>query len=123
MSSGVLREDDARHTAPQALQRSDHDHSVASEATDHLLAAGRAAGAPALRGAELWGLSMGPHGRAGAERGGSSRSRPAGVAAGGGGGLLYLERAVTTIEWGEGLALRYGGFYGPGTSVSLARML
>ncbi|HEY6696254.1 MAG TPA: NAD(P)-dependent oxidoreductase, partial [Solirubrobacteraceae bacterium] len=33
---------------------------------------------------------------------------------------LYLERAVTTIEWGEGLALRYGGFYGPGTSISLA---
>ena len=35
-------------------------------------------------------------------------------------GLLYLEKAVTTIDWGEGLALRYGGFYGPGTSTSLA---
>src|SRR5829696_4002919 len=35
-------------------------------------------------------------------------------------GYLYLEQAVTTIEWGEGLALRYGGFYGPGTSLSLA---
>jgi nucleoside-diphosphate-sugar epimerase len=35
-------------------------------------------------------------------------------------GLLYLEEAVTTIEWGEGLVLRYGGFYGPGTSVSRA---
>ena len=34
-------------------------------------------------------------------------------------GYLYLERAVTSIEWGEGLALRYGGFYGPGTSISL----
>jgi len=34
--------------------------------------------------------------------------------------MLYLEQAVTRIEWGEGLALRYGGFYGPGTSVSLA---
>jgi nucleoside-diphosphate-sugar epimerase len=34
--------------------------------------------------------------------------------------ILYLERAVTTIEWGEGLVLRYGGFYGPGTSLSLA---
>jgi nucleoside-diphosphate-sugar epimerase len=32
--------------------------------------------------------------------------------------ILYLEKAVTTIEWGEGLALRYGGFYGPGTSMS-----
>jgi nucleoside-diphosphate-sugar epimerase len=28
---------------------------------------------------------------------------------------------VTRIEWGEGLALRYGGFYGPGTSISRAR--
>ena len=35
-------------------------------------------------------------------------------------GLLYLEQAVTTIEWGDGLALRYGGFYGPGTAISLA---
>jgi nucleoside-diphosphate-sugar epimerase len=35
--------------------------------------------------------------------------------------ILHLERAVTTIEWGEGLALRYGGFYGPGTSISLAQ--
>ena len=32
----------------------------------------------------------------------------------------HLERAVTTIEWGEGLALRYGGFYGPGTTISRA---
>jgi nucleoside-diphosphate-sugar epimerase len=35
-------------------------------------------------------------------------------------GILHLERAVTTIEWGEGLVLRYGGFYGPGTAISLA---
>ena len=33
---------------------------------------------------------------------------------------LYLEQAVTTIEWGEGLVLRYGSFYGPGTAISLA---
>lgn len=34
-------------------------------------------------------------------------------------GYLYLEQAVTSINWGEGIALRYGGFYGPGTSTSL----
>jgi nucleoside-diphosphate-sugar epimerase len=34
--------------------------------------------------------------------------------------ILHLERAVTAIEWGEGLVLRYGGFYGPGTGISLA---
>jgi nucleoside-diphosphate-sugar epimerase len=33
--------------------------------------------------------------------------------------ILYLERAVTSIDWAEGLALRYGGFYGPGTAMSL----
>ena len=27
---------------------------------------------------------------------------------------------MTTIEWGEGLVLRNGGFYGPGTAISLA---
>jgi 2-alkyl-3-oxoalkanoate reductase len=35
-------------------------------------------------------------------------------------GILHLERAVTSIEWGEGLVLRYGSFYGPGTGISLA---
>ena len=34
--------------------------------------------------------------------------------------ILHLEQAVTTIEWGEGLVLRYGDFYGPGTGISLA---
>src|SRR3954453_8534588 len=35
---------------------------------------------------------------------------------------VYLEQAVTTIEWGEGLALRYGGFYGPGPPSAGRRM-
>ncbi len=33
---------------------------------------------------------------------------------------LYLERAVTTITWGDGLVLRYGNLYGPGTAISSA---
>jgi nucleoside-diphosphate-sugar epimerase len=33
--------------------------------------------------------------------------------------IKYLERAVTEADWTEGIALRYGGFYGPGTSLSL----
>ena len=36
------------------------------------------------------------------------------------GAILHLERAVTTIDWGDGIVLRYGGFYGPGTSLSAA---
>jgi nucleoside-diphosphate-sugar epimerase len=34
--------------------------------------------------------------------------------------IAYLEHAVTSIEWGEGLVLRYGSFYGPATAISLA---
>ena len=33
--------------------------------------------------------------------------------------IRYLEDAVTGATWTEGLALRYGGFYGPGTSIAL----
>jgi 2-alkyl-3-oxoalkanoate reductase len=36
--------------------------------------------------------------------------------------VAHLDPAGATgtgVEWGEGLALRYGGFYGPGTGISL----
>jgi nucleoside-diphosphate-sugar epimerase len=33
--------------------------------------------------------------------------------------IKYLEQAVTEADWTEGIALRYGGFYGPGTSIGL----
>jgi nucleoside-diphosphate-sugar epimerase len=32
--------------------------------------------------------------------------------------IMHLERAVTGATWTEGVVLRYGGFYGPGTSIS-----
>lgn len=32
--------------------------------------------------------------------------------------IIHLERAVTEATWTEGVVLRYGGFYGPGTNVS-----
>ena len=35
------------------------------------------------------------------------------------GAIRHLERAVTRAEGIEGIALRYGGFYGPGTSLAL----
>jgi nucleoside-diphosphate-sugar epimerase len=31
--------------------------------------------------------------------------------------IRHLEAAVTGAEWTEGVVLRYGGFYGPGTSM------
>jgi nucleoside-diphosphate-sugar epimerase len=33
--------------------------------------------------------------------------------------IRHLEDAVTGAAWTEGIVLRYGGFYGPGTSLSL----
>jgi nucleoside-diphosphate-sugar epimerase len=33
--------------------------------------------------------------------------------------IRHLEDAVTRATWTEGIVLRYGGFYGPGTSLSL----
>jgi nucleoside-diphosphate-sugar epimerase len=88
-----------------------------TEGTDHLLAAGRAVGARRFVAQSFGGFRF-------ARTGGPVQSEadpldpdlPApGLAA-----ILHLEQAVTTIEWGEGLALRYGGFYGPGTGMSLA---
>ena len=34
------------------------------------------------------------------------------------GAIRHLEQAVVGADWTEGIALRYGGFYGPGTSFS-----
>jgi nucleoside-diphosphate-sugar epimerase len=32
--------------------------------------------------------------------------------------IVHLEQAVTGAQWTEGIVLRYGGFYGPGTSLA-----
>ena len=91
------------------------------EATDHLLAAGRAVGARRFVaqsfGAFRWARAGGPV-QTEADPLDPDPPAPLGPVVD---GLLYLEEAVTMIEWGEGLVLRYGGFYGPGTSVSRAR--
>jgi nucleoside-diphosphate-sugar epimerase len=115
--SGKMSMRDARHPDRSAMAKMTN--RLRTEATDHLLAAGRAVGARrfvaqsfgAFRYARTGGpvqteaepLDPNPPGA----------MRPVVEA------LLHLEKAVTTIDWGEGLALRYGGFYGPGTSVSL----
>jgi nucleoside-diphosphate-sugar epimerase len=88
-----------------------------TEGTDHLLAAGRAVGARRFVaqsfGAFRFARTGGP---VQTEADPLDPDLPApGLAA-----ILHLEQAVTTIEWGEGLVLRYGGFYGPGTGISAA---
>ena len=91
-----------------------------TEATDHLLAAGRAVGARRFVaqsfGAFRFARTGGPvQTEADPLDPDAPGPRQPGLEA-----ILYLEQAVTTIEWGEGLALRYGSFYGPGTAISLA---
>jgi nucleoside-diphosphate-sugar epimerase len=90
-----------------------------TEGTDHLLAAGRAVGARRFVAQSIvfgFGRTGGP---LQTEADPLDRDPPAamrpGLAA-----IAHLEQTVTTIEWGEGLVLRYGSFYGPGTGFSLA---
>jgi nucleoside-diphosphate-sugar epimerase len=113
--SGPMSMRDARHPdrAPGAIMT----NRLRTEATDHLLAAGRAVGAQRFVAQSFGAFRL-------AGTGGPVQTeaesldpdpRQTGLEA-----MLYLEHAVTTIEWGEGLVLRYGGFYGPGTGISRA---
>jgi 2-alkyl-3-oxoalkanoate reductase len=116
--SGKMSIRDARH--PDRAPMTKMTNRLRTEATHHLLAAGSAVGARRFVaqsfGAFRWARTGGP---VLTEADPLDSDPPAPlrpvVAT-----LLHLEQAVTTIEWGEGLALRYGGFYGPGTSTSLA---
>jgi 2-alkyl-3-oxoalkanoate reductase len=116
--SGPMSMRDARH--PERFRGAIMTNRLRTEATDHLLAAGRAVGARRFVaqsfGAFRFARTGGPVQTEAdpLDPDGPGPSQP-GLEA-----ILYLEQAVTTIDWGEGLALRYGGFYGPGTSVSLA---
>ena len=116
--SGKMSLRDARHPdrSPMAMMT----NRLRTEGTDHLLAAGRAVGARrfvaqsfgAFRYARTGGPVLTENDPLDPDP--PAALRPVVQ------GLLYLERAVTTIEWGEGLALRYGGFYGPGTAIRTA---
>jgi nucleoside-diphosphate-sugar epimerase len=87
-----------------------------TEGTDHLLAAGRAAGVRRFVAQSFAGW---PSARTGGpvktEADPLDPAPPAGLRT-----MLealrHLEDAVTAAGWTEGIVLRYGGFYGPGTS-------
>jgi 2-alkyl-3-oxoalkanoate reductase len=116
--SGPMSMRDARH--PERFEGAIMTNRLRTEATDHLLAAGRGVGARRFVaqsfGAFRFARSGGPVQTEADPLDPDAPGTPQpGLEA-----IVYLERAVTTIEWGEGLALRYGGFYGPGTGISLA---
>ncbi len=85
-----------------------------TEGTDHLLSAGRAAGVKrfvAQSNAAVYARSGGPIKREDAPLDDDPpREMREGAAA-----LLHLEAAVAGAQWTEGVVLRYGWFYGPGT--------
>ena len=116
--SGKMSVRDMRH--PERSAMATMTNRLRTEATDHLLAAGRAVGARRFVAQSFaafrWARTGGP---VQTEADPLDPNPPAALRAPLV-GILHVERAVTTIEWGEGLVLRYGGFYGPGTAISLA---
>jgi nucleoside-diphosphate-sugar epimerase len=90
-----------------------------TEGTDHLLSAGRAMGVKRFvaqsNGAMPYARTGGPikHEDAPLDPDPPAAGRE-GLAA-----IRHLEAAVTGARWTEGLVLRYGWFYGPGTSIAL----
>jgi nucleoside-diphosphate-sugar epimerase len=88
------------------------------EGTDHLLSAGRAAGVQrfvAQSNATLYAPTGGPV----KHEDDPLDDNPAREMREGNAALRYLETAITGAHWTEGLVLRYGWFYGPGTSIAL----
>src|SRR5262245_23831783 len=91
-----------------------------TEGTDHLLASGRAVGARRFVAQSIAAFGFGRPGEPlQTEADPLVPNVPAAMRPGLG-AIVHLEQAVTTIEWGEGLALRYGAFYGHGSGFSRA---
>ncbi|HEY8473576.1 MAG TPA: NAD(P)-dependent oxidoreductase [Natronosporangium sp.] len=90
-----------------------------TEGTDILLAAGRAAGVRRVV-AQSNGAWMAQTGGPPAVETEPIEPNPPADVAEAVAAIRYLESAVTGITWGDGIALRYGGFYGPGTGMELA---
>src|SRR5690348_11814788 len=89
-----------------------------TEGTDHLLAAGRAVG---VRRFVAQSYTSWPYARTG----GPVKSEddpldptPAREMRESFAAIRHLEAAVTGADWTEGIVLRYGAFYGPGTSLA-----
>jgi nucleoside-diphosphate-sugar epimerase len=89
-----------------------------TEGTDHLLAAGRAVGVKRF-------VAQSYAGWPGARSGGPVKTEedpldpaPPDAMRGTLDAIQYLEDAVTGAGWTEGVVLRYGGFYGPGTGMA-----
>lgn len=116
--SGEMNVRDARH--PDRSPMFAMTNRLRTEGTDHLLAAGRTVGARRFVAQSFAAFRFSDTAAAVLTEDDPFDAHGSGVMQPGVEAILYLEQAVTRIEWGEGLVLRYGGFYGPGTGISLA---
>jgi len=90
-----------------------------TDGTDYLLAAGRAVGIRRFVAQSI--VAIGTSARSGGPVKTEDDSMDLDLPAKGRAAfdaIRYLEQAVTGIDWAEGIVLRYGGFYGPGTGIS-----
>ncbi len=115
--SGELSARDMRH--PERSPAVIMTNRLRTEGTDHLLAAGRAVGARRFVAQSFGAFRFARTGGPVQTEADPLEDPPVALRAQLA-GILHLEQAVTTIDWGEGLVLRYGSFYGPGTAISRA---
>jgi nucleoside-diphosphate-sugar epimerase len=88
-----------------------------TEGTDHLLAAGKAVGVRRFV-AQSNAIVYGRTGPAVQTEEGAFDPSPASTMRANQEAIRHLEAAVLGAEWTEGIALRYGWFYGPGTGIA-----
>jgi nucleoside-diphosphate-sugar epimerase len=89
-----------------------------TEGTDHLLSAGQAVGVRRFVAQSFGAISYERSGGPVKSEEDSLDPEPAPEMRGILAAIRYLEEAVLGARWTEGIALRYGGFYGPGTSMA-----
>jgi nucleoside-diphosphate-sugar epimerase len=90
-----------------------------TEGTDHLLAAGRAVGVRRFVAQSYAGWPFARMGGPVKDESDPLDPTPPAELRTTLEAIRHLEDAVTGAGWTEGIVLRYGGFYGPGTSLSL----
>jgi nucleoside-diphosphate-sugar epimerase len=88
-----------------------------TEGTDHLLAAGKAVGVRRFV-AQSNAIVYGRTGAAVQTEEGAFDPSPASTMRANQEAIRHLEAEVLGAEWTEGIALRYGWFYGPGTGIA-----
>src|SRR5688500_9973934 len=114
--SGKMSIRDARH--PERSFAFTMTNRLRTEATDHLLAAGRAVGARRFVAQSFAGWPAarigGPVKREDAPFDPDPPEKLRAMLD----AIRHLEEAVTGAGWLAGVVLRYGGFYGPGTTLS-----